>query len=157
MNEDFFRNIFKCCLYIALSAFVLIGAYATLDLVVDGMDYREKGCVLNSRAPLGLQKEVKAPKIPSSVKNKQQFQAWMKTLTQAQRAALKAKYVKEQPLHSNDPLGLLTDPVTGEVRSPTIVNRMNEKNFIEWFKTLPKTKRDAVKEEYLRIITKYSE
>ncbi len=153
MNGDFFRNIFKCCLYIALSVFVLIAAYATLDLVVDGMDYREKGCIFNSEEPLG----VKAPEIPSTVKNKQQFQSWLKTLTQAQRDALKAKYVKEQTLHSNDPLGLLTDSVTGEVRSPAIVNRMKEKDFIEWFKTLPKAKRDVVKEEYLRIITKYSE
>jgi hypothetical protein len=157
MNEDFFRNIFKCCLYIALSAFVLIATYATLDLVVDGMDYREKRCVLNSEDPLGLKNEVKAPDIPITVKNATDFRAWMKTLTQAQRAALKAKYVKEHPLNSNDPLGLLTDPVTGEVRSPAIVNRMKEQDFIEWFKTLPKAKRDAVKEEYLRIITKYSE
>ena len=33
-----------------------------------------------------------APKIPSSVKNKAQFQQWLKTLTPAQRDALKAKH-----------------------------------------------------------------
>lgn len=33
-----------------------------------------------------------APKIPSTVKNKEQFQAWLKTLTPAQRDALKAKH-----------------------------------------------------------------
>lgn len=57
MNEDFFRNIFKCCLYIALSVFVLIAAYATLDLIVDGVEYREKGC--NRHDPLGLRSEEK--------------------------------------------------------------------------------------------------
>jgi hypothetical protein len=35
---------------------------------------------------------VQAPKIPSTVKNKADFQAWLKTLTPAQRDALKAKH-----------------------------------------------------------------
>lgn len=34
-----------------------------------------------------------APKIPSTVRNKEEFQAWMKTLTPAERDALKAKHV----------------------------------------------------------------
>lgn len=96
MNEDFFRNIFKCCLYIALSAFVLIAAYATLDLVVDGMNYREKGCNRNDPDPLGLYREVKAPKIPDTVKNNKDFKIWFKTLTPAQRDAVKSKFVRDK-------------------------------------------------------------
>lgn len=122
MNEDFFRNIFKCCLYITLSAFVLIAAYATLDLVVDGMDYREKGCNINKNArfsaypvakkdPLGLfdkedkekvfnlatgkwEYEVKVPSIPKEIANSRQFRAWLKTLTPDQRNAVKSKYLE---------------------------------------------------------------
>ncbi len=138
--------VFADYMEIDILRYLLIGigmyGFASLvadKLVVDGMDYREKGCVLNSKANFDFSSYPVAKKDPLGLYSKEEAVLIYNPIT--------GKLDKEEKVKI---LNLATGKWEYEVKAPAIPKKVKDSSdFRAWFKTLTKAQQDAVKAKYL--------